>query len=115
MEVYCIIHVDRIPLNDVTKRWVRVAAGIILGFTLLYLAGANMGIRVFFCAMVLAAYSLAAAAGLFFRSDTTKLRKILALFFVVLAVIRLSGLWTDCSGARVIHCLPLRHGRRFRL
>lgn len=86
MEVYCIIHVDRIPLNDVTKRWVRVAAGIILGFTLLYLAGANMGIRVFFCAMVLAAYSLAAAAGLFFRSDTTKLRKILALFFVVLAV-----------------------------
>lgn len=86
MEVYCIIHVDRIPLNDVTKRWVRVVAGIILGFTLFYLAGANMGIRVFFCAMVLAAYSLAAAAGLFFRSDTTKLRKILALFFVVLAV-----------------------------
>ena len=45
-----------------------------------------MAVRVFFCAMILAAYSLAAAAGLFFRRDATNLQKILALFFLILAV-----------------------------
>lgn len=85
LEVYSIVHVDRVPLKSVTKHWIQVAAVIILGFTLLYSTGANLGIRVFFCAMILAAYSVTAAAGLFFRSDATKLRKILAFFFVILA------------------------------
>jgi diguanylate cyclase (GGDEF)-like protein len=85
LEIYSIVHIDRVPLKSVTKRWIQVVAVIILGFTLLYLAGVNMGVRVFVCAMILALYSLTAAAGLFFRSDATKLRKILALFFVILA------------------------------
>lgn len=85
LEIYSIVHIDRVPLKSVTKRWIQAVAVIILGFTLLYLAGANMGVRVFFCAMILALYSLTAAAGLFFRSDATKLRKMLALFFVILA------------------------------
>jgi len=85
LEVYCIIYVDRIPLAGVTKRWIQVVAGITVGFTLLYLAGANIGTRVFVSAMILAGYSLAAAAGLFWRKNTTNLRKIVAIFFVVLA------------------------------
>ncbi|SHJ57685.1 GGDEF domain-containing protein [Propionispora hippei] len=96
VEVYCIVHVGRIPLNKSIKRWRYVVAGIIAGFTLLYLAGATMGVRVFVSAMILAIYSLVAAAGLFFRSDATKLRKILALFFVALAayqVLRALDAW----------------------
>ncbi len=86
LEVYSIVHLDRVPLKSVTKRWIQAAAAIILVFTLLYLAGLNMGLRVFFCAMILAIYSLTAARGLFFLSNATKLRKTLALFFVILAV-----------------------------
>lgn len=96
VEVYCIVHVGRIPLKKSAKRWRYVVAGIMAGFTLLYLAGANMGVRVFFSAMILAIYSFVAAAGLFFRSDATKLRKILALFFVALAayqVLRALDAW----------------------
>ena len=81
VEVYCIVHVGRIPLKKSAKRWRYVVVGIMAGFTLLYLAGANMGVRFFVSAMILAIYSLVAATGLFFRSDATKLRKILALFF----------------------------------
>lgn len=85
LEIYCIVHVGKVPLKGTAQRWILVVAAIILGFTLLYLAGANMGLRVFVCAMILAIYSFAAAAGLFFRSDTTNLRKIMALFFTILA------------------------------
>ncbi len=86
LEIYCIVHIGRVPLKSAAKRWILVVAAIIIGFTLLYWSGANMGIRVFVCAMLLAAYSLAAAVGLFFRSDATNLRKIMALFFAILAV-----------------------------
>lgn len=86
LEIYCIVHVGKVPPKSIAKRWICVVAGIILGFTLLYWSGANMAVRVFFCAMILAAYSLAAAAGLFFRRDATNLQKILALFFLILAV-----------------------------
>lgn len=85
LEIYCIVHVDRIPLKSTTKRWILVVSAIITGFALLYWAGANIGVRVFVCAMILAAYSLVAATGLFFRKATTNLRKIMALFFVILA------------------------------
>ena len=85
LEVYCIVYVDKLPLAGVTKRWIQVVAGITVGFTLLYLAGANTGTRVFVSAMILTGYSLAAAAGLFLRKNTTNLRKIVAIFFVVLA------------------------------
>lgn len=85
LEIYCIVHVGTVPLKNVAKRWLQVTAGVIVGFTLLYLSGANMGVRVFIAAMILAAYSLAAAGGLFFRSNTTNLRKILAVFFLILA------------------------------
>ncbi|WP_175490579.1 GGDEF domain-containing protein [Pelosinus propionicus] len=85
LEVYSIVHVDRVPLKSVTRRWTQVVSVIILVFTFIYLAGVNMGHRVFFCAMILALYSLTAAAGLFFHSAATKLRKTLALFFVFLA------------------------------
>lgn len=96
LEIYCIVHVDRVPLKRTAKRWLRVVVAIMLGFTLLYLAGANMGVRVFVCAIILAAYSLAAAAGLFCRSDATNLRKIMALFFTILAafqIIRALDAW----------------------
>lgn len=86
LEVYCIVYVDKLPLAGVTKRWIQVAAGISVGFTLLYLAGANMGTRVFVSATVLAGYSLAAAEGLFLRKNTTDLRKMVAGFFVLIAV-----------------------------
>lgn len=86
LEVYCIVYVDKLPLAGVTKRWIQVAAGITVGFTLLYLAGANMGTRVFVSATILAGYSLAAAAGLFLRKNTTDLRKMVAVFFVMIAV-----------------------------
>ncbi|WP_312561126.1 GGDEF domain-containing protein [Anaerospora sp.] len=86
LEVYCIVYVDKMPVASVTKRWIQVAAGITVGFTLLYLAGANTGTRVFVSAMILAVYSLAAAAGLYGCKNTTNLRKTLAIFFVVLAV-----------------------------
>ncbi len=86
LEVYCIVHVDRAPLKNVTKRWIQVVAAITLAFTLLYLAGVSMGFRVFFSAMVLGLYSLTAAIGLFFHNGATKLRKILAFFFVILAI-----------------------------
>ncbi len=85
LEVYCIIHVDRVPLKHVTKRWVHVLVLINIGFAVLYFSGANLGARVFFSAMILALYSLIAAAGLFFRTDATKLRKISAFFFAMLA------------------------------
>lgn len=85
LEVYCIVYVDKLPLTAVTKRWLQVVAGITVGFTLLYLAGANTGTRVFVSAMILAGYSLAAAAGLFLSKNTTNLRKIVAVFFVLLA------------------------------
>lgn len=85
LEIFCIVHVGRVPLKSTSKRWIQVVSTIIIGFTLFYLSGANMGVRVFVCAMILAAYSLAAAAGLFFHSDTTNLRKIMAFFFTVLA------------------------------
>lgn len=86
LEVYCIVYVDKMPLASVTKRWIQVVAGITVGFILLYLSGANTGTRVFVSAMILAGYSLAAAAGLYWCKHTTNLRKILAVFFVVLAV-----------------------------
>lgn len=86
LEVYCIVYVDKMPLASVTKRWIQAVAGITVGFTLLYLAGANTGTRVFVSAMILAGYSLAAAVGLYWCKHTTNLRKILAVFFVVLAV-----------------------------
>lgn len=86
LEVYCIVYVDKLPLAGVTKRWIQVAAGISVGFTLFYLAGANMGTRVFVSATILAGYSLAAAAGLFLRKNTTDLRKMVAGFFVMIAV-----------------------------
>lgn len=86
LEVYCIVYVDKLPLAGVTKRWIQVAAGISVGFTLLYLAGANMGTRVFVSATILAGYSMAAAAGLFLRKNTTDLRKMVAGFFVLIAV-----------------------------
>lgn len=86
LEVYCIVYVDRMPLASVTKRWLQIVAVITVGFILLYLAGANTGTRVFVSAMILAGYSLAAAAGLYWCKNTTNLRKILAVFFVVLAV-----------------------------
>lgn len=86
LEVYCIVYVDKMPLASVTKRWIQVVAGITAGFTLLYLAGANTGTRVFVSAMILAVYSLAAAAGLYGCKNTTNLRKTLAIFFVILAV-----------------------------
>lgn len=97
LEVYCIVYVDRIPLACVTKRWIQVTAGITAGFTLLYLAGANMGTRVFVSAMILVGYSLTAAAGLSLRKNTTNLRKIVAVFFVVLAV---------CQVVRALDALP---------
>lgn len=96
LEVYCLVHVGRLPFKRSARRWTYVVAGIILSFTLFYLAGANLGIRVFFSAMILAGYSLVAAAGLFFRSDATKLRKTLAMFFVALAayqVLRALDAW----------------------
>ncbi|QJW47057.1 GGDEF domain-containing protein [bacterium BFN5] len=86
LEVYCIVYVDKPPLAGVTKRWIQVAAGITVGFTLLYLAGANMGTRVFVSAMILTGYSIAAAIGLFLRKNTTDLRKMVAIFFVMIAV-----------------------------
>lgn len=86
LEIYCIVHVGRVPLKSTAKRWLHVVAAIILGFTLLYLAGANIGVRVFVSAMILAAYSLVAAVGLSSRTDATNLRKIMALFFTILAV-----------------------------
>jgi len=86
LEVYCIVYVDKMPVASVTKRWIQAAAGITAGFTLLYLAGADTGTRVFASAMILAVYSLAAAAGLYGCKNTTNLRKTLAVFFVVLAV-----------------------------
>lgn len=86
VEVFCIVHVDRAPLKGVIKCWLRVAAGVVLGFAALYLAGGNIGIRGFASAMIITAYSLTASAGLFFRSDSTTLRKILALFFAILAI-----------------------------
>lgn len=86
VEVYCIVYVDKMPLAGTTKRWIQIAAAITAGFILLYLAGANTGTRVFVSAMILAGYSLAAAAGLYCCKQTTSLRKTLAVFFVVLAV-----------------------------
>jgi diguanylate cyclase (GGDEF)-like protein len=74
-----------------------VVAGITVGFTLLYLAGANMGTRVFVSAMILAGYSLVAAAGLSLRKNTTNLRKIVAIFFVVFAA---------CQVVRALDALP---------
>ncbi|TCL37701.1 diguanylate cyclase (GGDEF)-like protein [Anaerospora hongkongensis] len=86
VEVFCIVYVDKMPLAGMTKRWFQIAAAITAGFILLYLAGANTGTRVFVSAMILAGYSLAAAAGLCLCKQTTSLRKTLAVFFVVLAV-----------------------------
>ncbi len=86
VEVFCIVYVDKMPLAGMTKRWFQIAAAITAGFILLYLAGANTGTRVFVSAMILAGYSLAAAAGLYWCKQTTSLRKTLAVFFVVLAV-----------------------------
>lgn len=85
LEVCCIVHIDRVPLKSVVKRWLQVAAGLAVGFALLYLAGANIGIRAFISAMSIAVYSLVAAAGLFFRSNSTNLRRVVALFFLILA------------------------------
>ncbi|WP_312336118.1 GGDEF domain-containing protein [Anaerospora hongkongensis] len=86
VEVFCIVYVDKMPLAGMTKRWFQIAAAITAGFILLYLGGANTGTRVFVSAMILAGYSLAAAAGLYWCKQTTSLRKTLAVFFVVLAV-----------------------------
>ncbi|WP_312421294.1 GGDEF domain-containing protein [Anaerospora hongkongensis] len=86
VEVFCIVYVDKMPLAGMTKRWFQIAAAITAGFILLYLAGANTGTRVFVSAMILAGYSLAAAAGLYWCKQTTSLRKTMAVFFVVLAV-----------------------------
>lgn len=90
LEIYCIVYVDKIAPAGVNRRWMQATAGIMAGFILLYLAGATMGTRVFASAMILAGYSLVAAAGLCLRKHTTSLRKIVAIFFVLFAVFQIA-------------------------